>query len=62
MATSSSKSRAKFYESASRQIQLLRKRPRLKRKLLVPMLADLLAGVVLILEEREGGDVKDSKK
>jgi hypothetical protein len=55
-------SRAKFYESASRQIQLLTKRPRLKRKLLVPMLADLLAGMLLILGEREPGDVKDSKK
>lgn len=55
MATSSSKSRQKFYESASRQIAILRKRPRLKRKHLIPMLADLFAGLLLILIEQDGG-------
>ena len=48
-------SRNAFYQSASRQIELLRKRPKLKRKLLVPMLADLLTGMLLILIEQDGG-------
>jgi hypothetical protein len=59
MATSK-ESRQKFYVEARKLLAILKKRPRLKRKLLIPLLADLLAGLLLILEEREPSDVKSS--
>ena len=54
-------SRQKFYVEARKQIEILRKKPKLKRRHLSPMLADLFAGLLLILEEREQGDVKDAR-
>jgi hypothetical protein len=56
-----SKSRQAFYDAARQQIAILRKKPKLKRKQLIPLLTDLLAGTLLILEEREPGDGKVAK-
>jgi hypothetical protein len=54
-------SRQKFYVEARKQIAILRKKPKLKRRHLSPMLADLLEGMLLIVEERESGYVKSTK-
>ena len=61
MATSK-ESRQKFYAEARTQIAILRKKPKLRRRHLSPMIADLFAGLILILEEREAGDVKVATK
>jgi hypothetical protein len=59
MATSKG-SRQAFYAEARKQLEILKSRPKLKRKHLSPMLCDLFEGMLLILEEREAGDVKVS--
>lgn len=58
MATTSSKSRLKFYASARQQLAVLTKHPKVPRKLLVPALTDVLTGILLILAEQETADVK----
>jgi hypothetical protein len=55
-------SRTAFYEQARRHLAVLKKRPKLKRKHLILLLTDVLTGVLLVLEEREPSDVKDSQK
>ena len=55
-------SRQLFYEEARRQLAVLKKNPKLKRKHLIPMIAFLFEGMLLIAEDREPGDVKDAQK
>ncbi len=55
-------SRTKFFGEARKYLALLRKKPKLKRKHLVPLLADLFAGMLLILEEKDSANVKVSSQ
>ena len=45
--------RKKFYEAAWKQLAILKKHPRLPRKQLIPLLADLFTGLLLILQAQE---------
>jgi hypothetical protein len=46
-------SRTAFYKEARKQIAILRKKPKLKRRHLIRLLAFLFEGMLLISEERE---------
>jgi hypothetical protein len=60
MATSK-ESRTAFYKEARKQLATLKKRPKLKRKRLIRVLAFLLEGTMLILEEREPNEQVSKK-
>ena len=57
----SKESRKAFYKAARKQIDTLKKHPRLKRKHLMPLISFLFEGMLMITEDREPGDGKDSK-